>query len=194
MRRRSFRIGLLRHGETEGGARYRGVTDDPLTTTGWEQMWRATSMENRWDGIVTSPLRRCAQFAYAFAQQHALHVHVDERLRELDFGRWEGRTAVDILKTEPEALSLFWRDPWNHSPPDGESLPALQARVLAAWNDLAMQGRSVLVIAHGGPLRVILCHTQRKSMEEFFAIDVPYAVLRRVEVTMPEAALSESTT
>lgn len=178
-------IGLLRHGETEGGARYRGITDDSLTSTGWEQMWQATDVGMPWKGVVTSPLRRCAQFAYSFAQRHAVPVRADERLRELNFGRWEGRTAVELMETEPETLTCFWRDPWNQRPPEGEPFKDMQARVLAAWHDIVLDQRPVLVVSHGGPLRVILCHVSSRPVEDFFEIEVPHAALHRVEMQAP---------
>jgi len=62
---------LLRHGETEGGARYWGRTDVPLSSRGWRQMRTAVTGRS-WDLIVSSPLRRCATFAEALAEEIAV--------------------------------------------------------------------------------------------------------------------------
>lgn len=178
----SIHIDLLRHGETAGGARYRGVIDDPLTAAGWTQMWAAVDSDVRWEGVVSSPLARCAEFARALAKCRSLPLHIDARLRELDFGAWEGRTAAELMETEPDALTRFWQNPWNNGPPGGEPLGHLQSRVLAAWRDIVAQSRPVLVISHGGPIRVILCHVLGHPPEKFFETNVPHAVRRRLRV------------
>jgi len=57
------RFDLIRHGEPEGGKRYRGTLDDPLSATGWPQMQAAVSEQDQWDAILTSPMARCRPFA-----------------------------------------------------------------------------------------------------------------------------------
>jgi alpha-ribazole phosphatase len=189
---RFIHVDLLRHGETEGGARYRSVTDDPLTAAGWEQMWAAVDNDARWETIVTSPLIRCVEFARALASQRTLALRIDGRLREMDFGAWENRRAVELLETEPEALARFWRDPWNHGPPNGESLQHVQARVLAAWHDIVAQRRPALLIGHGGPIRVILCHVLGHPLDKLLEIDVPHAARHRLRVHADESRVLET--
>lgn len=176
----NVQIDLLRHGETDGGARYRSHTDDPLTATGWGQMWAAVERAPAWERIVTSPLKRCAAFAQALAQRLSIPVAIDERWREMDFGAWEGRTAADLMTTDAEALGRFWRDPWHNAPPGGESLAHVQARVFAAWDDIVRQRRPTLVIGHGGPIRLILGRCRGHPADELLAIDVPHAALYRL--------------
>jgi len=85
-------IDLIRHGEPEGGSLYRGNSiDDPLSEKGWSQMWAAVEESLEWEKIITSPLRRCRTFAEALANKHDLSVEVDDRLREVGFGNWEGQ-------------------------------------------------------------------------------------------------------
>jgi broad specificity phosphatase PhoE len=166
---------LLRHGETEGGQRYRGVTDDPLTDAGWEQMWRAVRGKGLWDRIVTSPLERCAAFAEALATRHAIVLEVDERWREIDFGAWEGHTVEELMAQDPQALQRFWHDPVAHPPPGGERLAAFRDRVLTAWLELVSRcrGERVLIVTHGGPIRVVLSHLAGRSLADVVAISVP---------------------
>ncbi|WP_205617267.1 histidine phosphatase family protein [Pelomicrobium methylotrophicum] len=173
---------LLRHGETEGGQRYRGVTDDPLTDAGWEQMWRAVRGKGLWDRIVTSPLERCAAFAEALAARHAIVLEVDERWREIDFGAWEGHTVEELMAQDPQALERFWRDPLAHPPPGGERLAAFRDRVLAAWRELASRcwGQRVLIVTHAGPIRVVLAHLSGWPANGLLSIEVPLASLMRL--------------
>lgn len=185
------RIDLLRHGETLGGSRFRGRLDDPLTERGWEEMWATVGPPAGggqyvpvWDRIVTSPLARCADFARALSQQKGILLSLDSRLAELDFGAWEGQTAADLMATDAEALGRFWADPVAHPPPGGEPLLAFQARVLAAWDELARQDRGdrTLVISHGGVIRVILCQVLGYPLGRLLELDVGHASLRGIRV------------
>ena len=178
-----IQIDLLRHGETEGGACYRGRTDDQLTATGWQQMWGAVDGAAHWPGIVSSPLSRCASFASALAERHAIPLQFDERLREMDFGDWEGRTAAELMATAPDDIARFWQDPLHHGPPQGESLLSLRARVLTAWNEIVNRQRPVLIVTHGGPIRVILSHVLGKPPERLMEIDVPHAAIFSLRVS-----------
>jgi alpha-ribazole phosphatase len=176
-------ISLLRHGETEGGPCYRGRMDDQLTATGWQQMWGAVDGAAPWLGIVSSPLRRCAAFANALSERHTIPLQIDERLREMDFGDWEGRTATELMATAPDDLAHFWQDPLHCSPPRGESLLSLRERVLAAWNEIVDRQGPVLVVTHGGPIRVILNHVLDKPLERLMETDVPHAALFNLRVS-----------
>ncbi|MGN2390248.1 histidine phosphatase family protein [Pelomicrobium sp. G1] len=168
-------IDLLRHGEAEGGPRYRGSTDDPLTAAGWQQMEAAVEGQGPWDRIVTSPLARCAAFARALAARQVVALVVDERWREIGFGAWEGRTAEALMAEDPQALERFWRDPLAHPPPGGEPVPAFRDRVLAAWRELVSRcrGERVLIVTHGGPIRVVRAHLAGRSAADGLAIPVP---------------------
>ena len=137
-----------------------------------------------WDRIIASPLIRCADFARALSQRLNLPLSLDPRLVELDFGAWEGRSAADLMVSDAAALGRFWADPVTHAPPGGESLPAFQDRVLAAWQDLTAQaltnGERLLVISHGGVIRVILCTLLDHPLERLLELDVSHASLTRV--------------
>ena len=188
---RVHRLDLLRHGETRGGSRFRGRLDDPLTERGWEQMWAAVGPPDGgwedvrvWDGIVTSPLARCADFARALSERQGIPLRMDPRLAELDFGDWEGRTAAELMVTDAEALGRFWADPVAHPPPFGEPLLAFQARVLAAWEELVRQDRGdrTLVVSHGGVMRVILCQVRGYPLGRLLELDVGHASLTGIRV------------
>ncbi|HKL78506.1 MAG TPA: histidine phosphatase family protein, partial [Gammaproteobacteria bacterium] len=103
-------IDLLRHGEPEGGKKYRGQTDDPLTGNGWQQMWQATGPVRPWTRIVTSPLRRCAAFAESLAAEAGTPLAWDRRLMEVDYGHWAGRTLAEVRAEDPDTLAAFQTD------------------------------------------------------------------------------------
>ncbi len=174
-------ISLLRHGETVGGARFRGSIDDPLNQMGWDQMWSAVE-EQCWDHIISSPLIRCADFACSLATKHSILVEHDERIKEMHFGAWEGRTAVQIMDADPDALSDFWNDPLQNTPPQAERLLDFQARVLSAWHDIMVQhrGQHILLVTHGGVIRVILCHLQQRPLQRLLELEVGHASLKKI--------------
>ena len=116
-------IDLLRHGEPRGGVRYRGDgVDDPLSERGWEQMWAAVAQTSDWTHVVTSPLRRCREFAEVLATRSDIPLVVDTRLREVGFGAWEGRRHDEVRDADPAAYLAFFRDAVNHRPPGAEPL------------------------------------------------------------------------
>jgi len=185
-------VDLLRHGVTARGG-FLGSLDEPLTLLGLEQMRAAVRDDGPWDVIVSSPLARCADFAREFAKRQGIALHFDERLRELHFGEWEGMSAEQLMQTQPDALARFWDDPYCHPAPGGETLSAFEKRVLTAWRDLVRcyAGHRVLVIAHGGVIRIILCRVRGLPRTALLRLGVPHASLHRV-TARDSAALATS--
>jgi broad specificity phosphatase PhoE len=178
-------VGLLRHGVVQGGDVYRGRTDDPLSATGLLQMWTAMEGLSQWNRIVSSPLRRCAAFAGEFARSHAVPLTLEADLAEIDFGEWEGRSAAELMRISPAALSDFWRDPQNHTPPGGEPLIEFHQRVVEAWQSLCQNhdGEHLLLVTHGGVIRMLLCHLQGWPLKRILEIEVKHAALFGLQVT-----------
>ena len=149
-------IDLLRHGQPAGGDRFRGVQDDPLSETGWQQMRESVNGMSPWDVVVTSPLRRCAEFAAELSERHGLMVETEPRLAELAFGEWEGKSYDEVKPADPAAWQAFFADPVNHTPPGGEIMEAFCDRIDSAWGEIAERPkcRHVLVVCHGPFMRV----------------------------------------
>lgn len=99
-------IHLLRHGTPEGGTRYRGHLDDPLSAEGWEQMRAALGEARPWQRLVSSPLCRCADFARALAARDGLPLTIDQGFKEISFGSWEGRRVAGVLRLEVPVAGL----------------------------------------------------------------------------------------
>lgn len=175
-------VDLLRHGEPLGGDRYRGSVDDPLSPLGWQQMRQAVGEFAEWELIITSPLRRCAEFSRELGERWRIPVVVEPRLREMSFGQWEGQTADEILAGDSVSLRKFWRDPLNNPPPGGEHLLTLAARVVVAWEEtlLTHEGKHLLLVLHGGVIRMILSHVLRIPLEHLSRLLVPYATVSRI--------------
>ncbi|HSH29023.1 MAG TPA: alpha-ribazole phosphatase family protein [Thiohalobacter sp.] len=178
-------IGLLRHGEVEGGRRFWGRSDVPLSLTGLVRMQAAADAGPLWDRVISSPLSRCAEFAQAYARRHRLSLTLDPRLQEMDFGAWERRSAEEIMTTAPDALRRFWEAPDVHPPPGGEALADFRHRALLAWEAILaahIDADRILVVTHGGVIRVLLAHVLEPSSKRLLEWEVGYASLHCLHV------------
>ncbi|MEH6419140.1 histidine phosphatase family protein [Pseudomonas sp. CGJS7] len=184
-------IDLLRHGDT-GHRSYRGQLDDSLLQLGWRQM-RDAVLGRDWDVVVSSPLQRCAAFAQELAQARGLPLALEPRLREYHFGAWQG-LAVDVIAAEQgEALARFWADPVAHPPPAAERFGDFAARLTAAADAIAHDyaGQRVLVVTHGGVIRLLRCLSVGRRYTDLLNIDVAHASLHALSWP-PKAAARES--
>ena len=178
-------IDLIRHGEPQGGKRYRGQVDDPLSDAGWRQMWAAVGDQVPWQRIVTSPLSRCRAFAMALGERHGLPVTVDARLMEIGFGAWEGRTAAQLHAEDPTQLARFYYDPVAARPAGAEPLDQFRARVVAAFDALieSCLDQQVLVVTHAGVIRTLIAHVLSAPLEAIYRIEVDYAAMTRIRLS-----------
>ena len=181
----TLRLDLLRHGETECGGGLRGSLDDALTDKGWAQMRAAVIERGPWDRLISSPLQRCARFADELGAQLGMPVQLDKDLQELHFGAWEGRSAAALMQTDAQALGLFWADPYSFTPPQGERVADFSTRVLAAVARLhaAHAGERVLLISHGGVMRLLLAQARGLPREQLLNVEVGHGALFSLRVT-----------
>ncbi len=177
-------VDLIRHGEPVGGPRYRGQVDDPLSERGWAQMWRAVGAEPPWSRVVSSPLTRCHAFALALGERFGLPVSSDERLKEVRFGAWEGRSRPQIAAEDPDLLRRFYHDPVANRPEGAEPLDAFTRRVVAGWEDwvAAHGGEHTLMVVHAGVIRAVLGHILGIPYLSYYRIAVDNAGITRVRL------------
>jgi len=180
-------LDMLRHGEIEGGVRYRGRIDDPLTDQGrarMDQVWRR--LRGKVDRIVASPLSRCAAPARAWAQEAGIPCEIEPRVQELAYGAWEGLSAEEIRARWPELFDRWRRNPAGLQPPGGESPEAMQARLAEWWREIRArhaQGDAparVLLVAHSGTLRMLIAAVLAAGLETTRRIDMPYGCWSRI--------------
>ncbi len=180
----STTVDLLRHGVCEGENTLRGVTDAALLPQGKTEMQAALTPGSKWDCVITSPLRRCHNFAREFCDRQNIPLNVDKRWQEIDFGEWDGGDIGELFRNFPEQANLYYTQPDQFTPPRGESVKEAKARVLQAFDDLLTQhkGKHVLVIQHGGPIRLLLSHILNIPLNLLTRIFVPYACLSQIIV------------
>ena len=184
-------LDLMRHGEPVGGRRYRGQVDDPLSEKGWAQMRAAVGDAAPWTRIVSSPLARCREFSATLAARHGLPLACDDRLKEVGFGVWEGKSAAEIEAAAPGTLARFKADPVNARPAGAEPLAAFHARVAAALDALLVQhaGQHVLLVGHAGVMRMALAWALEIPLEHAYRIEVATASFTRLRFESGRASL-----
>jgi alpha-ribazole phosphatase/probable phosphoglycerate mutase len=177
-------IDLMRHGEPVGGRRYRGQIDDPLSDNGWAEMRLATSHIRPWEAIISSPLKRCRDFALELGNQMGIALRFDERLKEVGFGAWEGLSGDQLREKDPTLLSRFYHDPINNRPHGAEKLDTFNNRVQQAYTQALLEhlGEHILLITHAGVIRAILTQLLDAPLASMYRISIATASLSRIMI------------
>jgi alpha-ribazole phosphatase len=180
------RIVLVRHGEPDESVRGRsyGGLDVGLSARGREQMRRARRLlrEVRCSAIYSSPKRRALESASVLAGRRA-SVIVDDRLREMDFGDFEGLTYDDIAERFSEKYREWMNRPTEVTFPGGENFTAMAARVRDALDHIRCAHRSetVAIVSHGGVNRIALATALELDARRIFRLDQAYACVNVID-------------
>ncbi|GGM03771.1 histidine phosphatase family protein [Deinococcus aerophilus] len=146
---------LVRHGATDWNAegRWQGWTDTPLGTLGQTQARQLARRlaGHRFDAAYASDLSRALRTAEIILP--SVVVTRDARLRELNFGQYEGATR-ETIQNDPR-YAAWQMDPWTLPAPGGESLLTVADR-LQAWAE-ELPGGQVVAVSHGAAIRALLC-------------------------------------
>jgi alpha-ribazole phosphatase len=126
------------------------------------------------DRVVTSPSTRCRALAEAIAAALGLSLAIDERLTELDFGTWEGRSWEDIERTEPANFANFMNNWLTAAPPGGETVAALERRVASALTEASSRVDTPLFITHAGVVRALRVLVNGDPWREAMLAAVPH--------------------
>lgn len=155
---------------------YRGQIDHPLSEKGWQEMRDAVAGRHDWQAIVHSPLARCAEFADELSARLNIPRTADERLKEIGFGAWEGKTGEAIRAADADAFKRFYFDPVNHQPEGAERLRHFYLRVSDAWEAISQrQEERILLVAHAGVLRAIIAHVLKAPLLSMYRMQIPSA-------------------
>ena len=169
---------LVRHGQTNWNleGRYQGSRDIELNETGIRQAESAAGRlsDKPFEAVYSSPLRRCLRTARMIAAANVSEpeVEVDDRLVEVNLGKWEGVLFTDIQRDYPDELEARRLDPLHARPPGGESALEVAGRMALAVDDIA--GRHpegpVLLVSHGLALASLLCLAQDVPLERVYGM------------------------
>ena len=146
-----MRLILVRHTRTTAPDNVcYGATDLDVAPTFDEEAARVVAALPAVERLVTSPLRRCVRLAERIGTARGLAPAVDERLREMDFGRWEGLPWDAIDRVALDAWAANFLDARPHG---GESVRMVSQRVGSALDDHRRAGESCAVVTHAGVIK-----------------------------------------
>jgi probable phosphoglycerate mutase len=176
-------IYYIRHGETEWNAqgRLQGVQDIPLNNLGRQQSLEAghiladlLARNGRSEasvGFIASPLGRARQTMELLRGSLGLPLSgyaIDDRLREIGYGEWEGSTLSEMRAQDPDLFACRQAEKWTVAPPGGETYVSVQARMTDWYRGLTAD---TVAVAHGGTARALMVALGLKTPES--AADLP---------------------
>jgi alpha-ribazole phosphatase/probable phosphoglycerate mutase len=164
---------LLRHGETTYNAddnRYCGRTDASLTDKGIKQATKVFQQlkDQKFDAIYSSPLSRAhltAQIATESKQ-----VQTDERIIEVDFGMWEGKTKEEFITEDPSLWKAWMNDPASaQAGGTGETGAQVIERVNSFFKEMQQKhvNQTIVVVAHNGINRLYMAHKLGMELKNY---------------------------
>lgn len=147
-------VTLVRHTKPkiDDGICY-GVTDLELAQSFDDEASQVIAALSASEKLVTSPLQRCRKLADRIGGAFNLRPMIDHRIREMDFGAWEGQAWSEIPERE---LNLWAKDFLHARPHGGDSVAMLRHRTLEALAEYHGQQQRVIVVTHSGVIKAAL--------------------------------------
>ena len=191
-----LRVILVRHGETEWNNqnRLQGSTDVPLNDKGKLQAEKvSTFLKNvPIHHAFSSSLIRAKDTASIILQHHNITLETRPALAEIHRGHWQGMTLDEIEMQYPEQFNLWRKHPHRLQNYSGETLQSASDLIWTEWHNLLnssqsqLKFRTVLVVAHEGVNRLLLCRLTGLPFSKFWevpqhntalnAIDYPWGI------------------
>ncbi len=159
-------VRLIRHAPTTANIekRYLGWTDAPLANP-----MELAAIDATVQQVYGSDLLRCQTTASYYFPQASYCA--DARLREMNFGAFEGKTYLD-LQTNPQ-YQAWLEDPDQTPPPQGERFATFIARVVDGFRSLPKDEASYYLVVHGGVIRALLV-AFAPTEQPFWSYHVPH--------------------
>ncbi|RMA96020.1 histidine phosphatase family protein [Hydrogenothermus marinus] len=165
---------LCRHGESEYNAKkiIQGHIDTFLTPKGVFQARLAGEKLKKYkiEKIYTSDLRRAYQTATVIGDILGIEPIVDERIREMHFGQWEGLGYDYIFKTKKEDWDNWLKNPVACPLPNQEECIDFEKRLKDFLNQIKKEKEeNVLIVGHGGSIQGIICIETQLGLENLWS-------------------------
>jgi len=177
-------IYIARHGETDANKdmKFQGHTDNPLNAKGLAQAKELASLVQNLPlaKIYTSDLTRAIETATPIAKNHNLKIVARPDFKEICFGKWEGLTFKEIKSQWPSSIEMFLQKPGEAHIENGESFHEVQKRAWNAFEEMVAEQKedtSIMLVAHGGIVRVLLCTALGLDLNKIWAFYVDNASL-----------------
>lgn len=163
-----MKIYFVRHGETDWNKKkiYQGHTDIPLNEKGIQQAESAADYlkDREIEAVYTSDLKRAYRTGEIIARPHNLQPVTDNRLREINFGAWEGLDYNGIYAKYKKEFDDWYKDVFNTRIPKGGSFKDVLDNLLDFLHDKSIQKYQEIVVAtHGGVIKALLGHIKKSE-------------------------------
>jgi alpha-ribazole phosphatase len=194
-----MRIDLVRHGECLDEAFLRGQSPSELSPLGEKQMQAVfsslacSSHQTRPELVVVSPAKRCLNPVRSFYQskKKCTNIQICPAFQERHFGIWDGLSYEEVKSLYSNELQCYLENPFDYHIEQSESLTSFENRVLPAFEQLLIQASAesvnhILMVTHGGVMRVLLKHILGLQNEALFQLEVDFAA----RITLESFALN----
>lgn len=184
----TLNIFFLRHGETLASKTdsFCGTSDVELTTEGkiMAKDFAIAYKSLPWRAIFSSPMRRTIATAKPLCNLVAMEMQLRNGLKEIDFGKWEGKTQVEVDRQFHDDYLRWQSEPGWNAPPDGERAIDIARRSSEVLEEIEQtySNGNVLVVSHKATIRIMLCSLLGIDVGRYRdRIDMPVAALSVVE-------------
>lgn len=173
---------LLRHAQSEYNEKgiFQGRLDSDLTPLGFVQARLSAQelLDKDIEVIYSSPQRRAYKTALTIADLLGLEVIVDERIREMSFGSYEGKRFWELVEEEGHLFKAWLSNPVKNPLPTQENMEDFRKRVESFLEDV-IKGpyKNLLIVAHGGTLHAMVCLATGLGLENLWNIHMDNASL-----------------
>jgi alpha-ribazole phosphatase len=183
-------IFLIRHAEPIGVTqewRYLGQQDPDLSPFGIQQAeklglaFRSYSIQ----AVFTSDLLRAVHTTLLIFKNHHGQPERMREFREISLGEWDGKTVEEVQALYPKEYEQRGRDIVNYRTPGGESYVDVEKRVLPAFMAVVEKTNgNIVIVAHAGVNRVILCYLMQRPLQDLFSIPQDYTAVNIIRENM----------
>jgi len=190
------RLLLVRHGITESNAdrKFAGHSDVDLSAEGYRQVekLRDRLAEEKIDAVYCSDLKRAVVTAEIISSGRNAEIIICPELREINYGVCEGLTFEEISRRYPELWESIINFSLEVNFPGGESFKEFITRTSKFLDRLNKHSaeQTILVVAHGGPLRTLVCDLLGIDQSHWRQIRLDNASLSIVETSPQRVILS----
>ncbi|MDF2533550.1 MAG: putative phosphoglycerate mutase family protein [Clostridia bacterium] len=182
-----IKVYLVRHGETEYNKKgcYYGWTDCGLAEEGIEQSKALgkTFKDIPYDVMLSSDLKRAIETANII-NDDSVELKLDRRLRELNFGQWEGKSYKEVAIEYTEHWNLWVEDFENAEPTEGESFVSMCNRVCQCVDDILDEYRDkcIVIVGHNGSLRIIAAYLLGLTLDKTWSFNFDHGKYSLFEI------------
>ena len=179
---------IMRHGQTDWNVKFKlqGRTDIPLNDNGRDMARQAHDeyLNVHFDICFCSPLKRARETAELLLEGRDVPIIIDDRLREMSFGIYEGQENIFSIPDCP--INTLFKDPASYTVPveDGESFEELFARTGEFLRDTVKpqldKGLDVLIVGHGAMNCSIICQLNNVPISEFWSAGIENCKLKKL--------------